>query len=250
MCRFVACLGAPTSLGTVLLDVPRSLLAQSMHPRHQIFGTGNPDGWGVAWSTPQGPRRHRSVTPMRDDPEAAGLATQVSAAFLAAVRLATPGMAIAEANTPPYVAGGWRFAHNGAVGGWTGAGRGMVEGLVSPQRLTATEGTTDSERLFAAILSSIDRGAAPADAAAHVVRAVDASCGGYLNVVLMDDERIIATAVGNSLFHRVTEDALVVASEPLDADDAWQRVPDRSLVVGSAIGVVVSALDDVSELVT
>jgi gamma-glutamyl hercynylcysteine S-oxide hydrolase len=52
-----------------------------------------------------------------------------------------------------------------------------------------------------------------------------------LNLLLTDGTRVAATAWENSLFTRTAaKRATWIASEPLDDDPAWVRVPDRSLV--------------------
>ena len=55
-----------------------------------------------------------------------------------------------------------------------------------------------------------------------------------MNLLLTDGHRIAATAWENSLFACTAADgpesSTVIASEPLDDDPAWERVPDRSVV--------------------
>ncbi len=49
MCRHLAWLGAPRSLGELLLQPEHGLLVQSYAPRRQRHGRMNADGWGVGF---------------------------------------------------------------------------------------------------------------------------------------------------------------------------------------------------------
>src|SRR2546423_1706427 len=122
MCRFVAHLGPRVTLEDLLLAPPHSLLRQSWAPRNQTHGTVTADGFGVGWYAfdvrPE-PARYRSVRPMWADRSFASMAGVVSStAVLAAVRSATPPSPVEETGAPPFTAGPWLFAHNGAVDGF------------------------------------------------------------------------------------------------------------------------------------
>ncbi|ROV65911.1 class II glutamine amidotransferase [Streptomyces globisporus] len=49
MCRHIAYVGEPVTLGEVLVRPPHSLVRQSWEPRRQRYGTVNADGFGVGW---------------------------------------------------------------------------------------------------------------------------------------------------------------------------------------------------------
>ena len=234
MCRFVAYLGPPVTLGALLLHPPQALVRQAWAPRHQRHGCINADGFGAGWYDPARrpePARYRSARPMWADRSFASLADLVaSPAVLAAVRNATPPSPVEESGTPPFTAGPWLFAHNGAVDGFVGAGRTALRSLVSDARSAAIEGTADSEVLFALALDRLDAGVAPAAALVDVVRAVTATTSGRLNLVLTDGSQVAATAWGDSLFVLDADGAAVVASEPYDDDPRWLPVPDCSVV--------------------
>ena len=51
-----------------------------------------------------------------------------------------------------------------------------------------------------------------------------------LNLLLTDGRALHGTRFGNSLFAR----ASTIASEPLDQPDAWQEIPEDSLVLMTA----------------
>jgi glutamine amidotransferase len=52
--------------------------------------------------------------------------------------------------------------------------------------------------------------------------------------MLTDGRTLVATAWTHSLSTLVTEDAVMIASEPWDTDPRWTAVPDRHIVVASA----------------
>ncbi len=234
MCRFVAFLGPPLTLEALLLAPGHSLLHQAWEPRLQDHGTVNADGFGVGWydrnRRPE-PARYRSARPMWADRSFASLADLVvSSAVLAAVRDATPPLPVEESGTPPFTAGPWLFAHNGAVDGFAEGARVALRRRLSDVRSAAIEGSADSEVLFALALDRLEAGATLAQALADVVATVTGTASGRLNLVLTDGRAVAATAWGDSLFVHQADGAVVVASEPYDDRPEWHPVPDRSAV--------------------
>jgi len=234
--------GPPVSLGALLDGSPHSLVDQARHARYQSSGTENPDGWGVAWFDESGDmHRYRSATPIWTDPACAQLAECVVAGdVVAAVRLASPGARVEEAGNAPFVADDrWLFSLNGVVDGFHDGLDDELRALVSEPRRAAIEGGSDSEVLFALALDRLDAGRSALDALADVVGVVEERTTGRLNLILSEPGAVTATAVGNSLFRR---DATLVASEPIDDDPEWVRLPDRSLLTIDGVGLSVEAL--------
>ena len=245
MCRFVVYLGAPITLEALLLAPEHSLLRQSWAPRHQRHGTVNADGFGVGWydaaRRPE-PARYRTARPMWADRSFASLAGVVaSGAVVAAVRSATPPAPVEESGAPPFTAGRWLFAHNGAVDGFHDAPGIELRRQVSEHARAGIEGASDAEVLFALVLDRLDAGASMGEALIGAVTAVEAVTTARLNLIITDGEAVASTAVGDSLFVR-RGDGVVVASEPFDDDGCWQTVPDRSLVEACAGDVVITPL--------
>ena len=245
MCRYLAYLGPPVTLESLLLEPPHSLLQQSFAPRRQRHGTVNADGFGVGWydldRRPE-PARHRTARPMWADRSFASMAGLIStAAVLAAVRSATPPAVGEEVGTPPFSAGPWLFAHNGAVDGFRGEVGGRLRRLVSDRRAAGIEGPTDSEVLFALVLDRLDARASAGEALVAVTQVVLGLTSARLNLVLLDGHRIAATAWGDSLYvlhdAGLSEGGVVVASEPHDEHPGWHEVPDASLVVATPEGL-------------
>ena len=240
MCRHLAYLGPPVALGALLVEPEHSLLTQTTAPRHQAPGITNVHGFGVAWYVERGLQRHRTTTPMADDPSLGGHGAVTSGAVLAAARNASPGLALEERNNAPYIAGQWAFSHNGFVFDYL-ARREDLTRKISAGGRRRIEGTTDSELAFAVVLDAIDDGADPGRALTRAIGLIGDD-GSKLNLLLTDGSTIWATRWGNSLFTLEGGDHVVVASEPHDDDPRWAEVPDRSLVVADLHATTIGAM--------
>ena len=145
MCRLIGiAANEATEFKIVLREAPRSLAALSREHR---------DGWGIAvfdaqsgkWSVEKGiacagedERFHRLAIGTRGD------------LLVSHVRQKTIGDT-SLANTHPFERGGWVFAHNGTIRdvAW-------LRAQVSAERAAEIEGETDSELLFAWVLTRLD----------------------------------------------------------------------------------------------
>jgi glutamine amidotransferase len=250
MCRHIAYLGPPRTLGSLLHDPQRSLEVQSWRPAFQREGAMNADGWGVGWwdvAVRPEPARYRTASPMWTDGSFRSVAHVVQAgAMLAAVRSATPPSPIVDTGNAPFASGPWLFSLNGFVTGFRAGIGEQLRRSLTVERAAGIEGSADTEVLFALVLDQLDAGATPADALARVTATVLALTEGKLNLLLGDGQAITATACGNSLFtlrdSGLAADGVLVASEPLDDDPAWERVPDGSVVLASIDDVEVVPL--------
>lgn len=128
-------------------------------------------------------------------------------------------------NTHPFQRGEIVFAHNGTVT--------AVNALVarsSRAQLAQIAGDTDSERLFAFVMTfveshGIERGVAAAVRALHSLGEV-----GTASFLLSDGVRLYAHRLGRSLYTLAREGVALVASEQL-TDEPWVEVPERTLIV-------------------
>jgi predicted glutamine amidotransferase len=114
------------------------------------------DGWGAAWVCPEeaaGVAVHRSTAAAVTDPEfdATTGAVAARAAFVH-LRWATVGIPVSPANTHPFVADGWAFAHNGFI-----RDSDRIADLLPARHRAALRGTTDSERYFRLVLHSAEQ---------------------------------------------------------------------------------------------
>jgi predicted glutamine amidotransferase len=225
MCRLVAALSTrPRALQHALVAAPRSLKALSVEHRH---------GWGVAahreerWSLSVG------TPPAHEDPAFDDACAQETHAWIAHVRLATVG-SVQRGNTHPFLRGRWCFAHNGTI-----RDQDFLRERTSAQRDGEREGSTDSERFFAYILTRLDQeGLASEPACGRVDRALveavreatEREGFGAVNFVLSDGEALYVHRLGRTLSIREEDGLFVAASEPWSDDDAWRPFDDRALV--------------------
>lgn len=239
MCRMFALASARSiSARALLRDAPRSLCTLSNE---------HPDGWGVAMHDGAGWDLHRSTACAARCDRFAELAERVSARLVIAhIRQKTVGPT-SLANTHPFRRGAFVFAHNGTVRPTALA---SLVALASPARLAEVAGDTDSERLFAFVLTRID--AAPT-IEAGVTSAVRTLHGledpGTANFLLSCGTRIYAHRLGRSLFAIERGDdrralAVAVASERLTAEP-WRELPERSLVALEA-GTLRTIIDPIA----
>jgi len=271
MCRHVAYLGPPVPLRSVLIDPPAGLYRQAWAPRMQRHGTVNADGFGVGWYADGDPvpARYRRAVPIWGDPSLPDLARVTrSGAVLAAVRSATPGMALGESAVAPFASGRWLFSHNGALNGWPESAEallfpgGTAPPGTPPHGGTARppippgppappwplEGMVDSALLWALVRGRL-RSGDPADVAlAATIRSVEAAGGsGRFNFLMTDGESVAATAAGDTLWYRQADGAVTVASEPCDDEPGWTEVPDRHMLTAAPDGVTVRPLTAATE---
>ena len=235
MCRHVGYLGPPIPLSTVLFDASHSLLRQSWAPKDmRRGGTINADGFGVAWYADATVVRYRRGCPLWTDADLPALAAATAAgAFVAAVRSATVGMPVTETAAAPFTDGRFLFSHNGLVAGWPDSAVPLAARLPTRDLLTL-DAPTDSALLWALVRHRLREGAEPAKAVLDTVVDVTAAApGSRLNLLLCDGGTLVATTLGHALSVRTGTGAVLVASEPLDDDPAWQPVPDARLVVAT-----------------
>jgi predicted glutamine amidotransferase len=252
MCRLLGiAANEPTEFRIVLREAPRSLAALSREHR---------DGWGIAvfdaalgtWQLDKG------TACAGEDARFHRLAIQIRGDLLVShIRQKTIGDT-SLLNTHPFERGRWIFAHNGTVKdvAW-------LRAHASRERIAEIAGDTDSELLFAWILTRLDEvGDANAPASAATDRAIGAAARearqrpafGAFNFLLSDGSTTYAHRFGRSMFllERHPEDAVVssrtsrdgtiletpwspqrsavfVASERV-TDEPWQSVEDGTLL--------------------
>ncbi|TQS43619.1 ergothioneine biosynthesis protein EgtC [Cryptosporangium phraense] len=253
MCRHLAYLGPALTLHELLIEPEHGLYRQSWQPRRQQHGTVNADGFGVGWYAPGDPvpARYRRDRPIWGDPNLLDLARVIrSGAVLAAVRSGTDGMGFAEAAAAPFTSGKWLFSHNGAVPGWPGSLH-RLSAALPPEDLTRLEAPTDSALLWAYAQHRLAAGVPlPLAVAETVSNALSDAPGARLNLLATDGTTIVATVRGDTLsWKRASPAGVLVASEPTDDGRGWHDVPDDSLLVATADGVTVTALELAVEVV-
>jgi len=216
MCRMFGVVATqPVALHAFLWEGARSLAALSSE---------HCDGWGIAlhdasaWSVEKRPTCAGQCAQYR---EIASTATAAHA--IAHIRKKTVGETKLS-NTHPFRRDRFVFAHNGTMPGVA-----TLQARTSRSRLAEIAGDTDSERLFAFILTSVDdapslsQGVARATAELRRGPAI-----GSASFLFSDGARMFAFRQGRTLFTMAHQRAAIVASEPLTSD-AWRELPDGSL---------------------
>lgn len=222
----------------------------------QIQSRDHADGWGIGYY-PEGataPLVLRSINGAYADAEFAETAGRVSArTVIAHVRRASCGPVSLE-NTHPFHHDRWMFAHNGTVSRFAEVAR-ALEDIVDRRLIGLLRGETDSERCFLIVLSRLlargslegpgrseAMGSAIVEAAEQIHALADAGAAepSSLTFILSDGVSLVAYRDGRSLHYSVNEPVsrlegapvseLMVASEVLSAERAWNEVPEGGLV--------------------
>lgn len=251
MCRLLGIASSePTDFKIVLRESMRSMAALSRE---------HPDGWGLAvFDEATGWRVDRGVACAVDDERFHRVALGIQGTVLVShIRQKTVGET-SLANTHPFERGRWLFAHNGTVKDLA-----WLRASTSPARLAEIRGETDSELLFAWLLTRLDEaGVANAHPSAETDRAVGAAARqarerhgfGAFNFLLSDGETLYAHRFGRTMhllergphdavrMQRTSRDgtvletpwsqrrtAILVASEKM-TNEPWQHVEEGMLL--------------------
>jgi glutamine amidotransferase len=164
MCRVLAYLGEPLPARSLLFDTENSLVAQSYNPR--MMNTFlNLAGFGMqAWDStslrPEEPFTYRTTTLPSFDRNLRFLSAKIAPTCLVAhVRGVTYSdeVVVADTNLHPFRFPGARvvLAHNGHLRQFARMRYSLVE-HVRPELAQRIEGTTDSEWIYALIMSQLD----------------------------------------------------------------------------------------------
>jgi glutamine amidotransferase len=207
MCRLLGIASSEaTDFKIVLREAPRSLAALSREHR---------DGWGIAvYDDANGWRIDRGLMCAGEDERFHRLAVGSRGELLVShVRQKTVGET-SLVNTHPFGSGRWVFAHNGTV-----KDTAWLRESTSPERLAEIGGETDSELLFAWLLTRLDdAGVSRAPASSETDRAVAAAAHaararpgfGAFNFLLSDGTATYAHRFGRTMhvLERTPDDPL------------------------------------------
>ena len=164
MCRLLGYVGAPISLGNVLFETSSSLARQSYSPKMMATFL-NLAGFGmVAWdprtARAEDPLIYRTTTLPAFDRNLRSLAAKLAPTCLIAhVRGVTYGEreVVAETNLHPFrfPGAGVALAHNGHLRDFGRMRYDLID-HVRPELARRIEGTTDSEWIYALVLSQLE----------------------------------------------------------------------------------------------
>ncbi len=269
MCRILAYLGEPLPVRNLLYDTDNSLVRQSYSPRMMntflnLAGFGL-KAWDPASLRPDDPFTYRTTTLPSFDRNLRFLAAKLAPTCLVAhVRGVTYSheALVAETNLHPFHFAGTRIvlAHNGHLRQFATMRYALVE-HVDPALARRIEGTTDSEWIYALILSQLadpagvpeTRELADATAAAlRILRRVRADHGidtsSPVNLFLSTGRAVVATRFSFDYGWYPPEDEMLETDLPFvslwyalggeyaNGDGGWQMTagePARSMIVAS-----------------
>jgi glutamine amidotransferase len=222
-----------------LVDAPVSLA---------LLSRDHPDGWGVAvHSQAVGWVLHRSLTAAEYDPRFPVVAEIAGEVLIGHVRKRTVG-SVSLANTHPFERSSWVFAHNGTV-----LRPEILQRLISPRRSAEIQGQTDSEILFAYLLTELDAAGATESPSPHasdcairfaVTRTLGLPGMGTCNFVLANAHSVYAYRAGRELYlldrwessmammtgSAPTSDRTLLISSAKITDEPWDPVPEHGLL--------------------
>lgn len=238
MCRLVAYAGPGLAAEALVFGGSHSLYEQSHAPRELMHGSVNADGYGVVWYRDLRPVRVGGCRPIWQDGDLRRvLESSASPMMLAAVRNATPGIAVDESGNPPLTHGRWTFILNGFVEDFRARSMRTLRRRLPDDLYGHLRGSSDSETLFLLAVSAVEGGASLPEALEcvrdEVVGVLDADQEAQLTMVLADGEDLAALRtssvdVTNSLYvasgHPLAPRGTLLASEPLDGDASWRPV--------------------------
>jgi glutamine amidotransferase len=245
MCRHLAYLGEPQTLRELLYVPEHSLQVQAYAPRMSRTCVLNADGFGAGWydATRPAPVRYRRAQPMWTDVSFADVADVVrTGCALAAVRSATVGFPVDESCAQPFTDGDRLFSHNGVVPGFAGVEAKLRELAGDLAPIPDARAPVDSALLFALAAGHWRAGAPLEEGLVHVVRTLASLAPGRCNLLATDGQRLAATAWGETLFVRRSDQGVLIVSEPHDDEPGWEEVEDRSLVTAGPEGVHIRTL--------
>jgi glutamine amidotransferase len=269
MCRLLAYLGEPLPMQTLLFDTDNSLVRQSYSPR--MMNTFlNLAGFGMkAWDPvsvrPEDPFTYRATTLPSFDRNLRSLSSKLAPTCVVAhVRGVTYSdeAVVADTNLHPFHFAGARvvLAHNGHLRQFPRMRYALVE-HVRPELAQRIEGTTDSEWIYALVLSQLDdpfglpesRELADATAdALRIVRKVRVAHGidtsSPVNLCVSTDRAVVATRLSFDYGWYPPEDEMLETDLPFVSlwyaiggkytkrDGHWQMTagdPPRSVIIAS-----------------
>lgn len=250
MCRlFIYACERPTPAAEVL--------GEDTYRRFRQLARLHRDGWGMAWLSPHDGlggaedgliveregsiAAARSLTPADHDPDFDTLARRpLGRAGMVHLRWATAGLDVTAANTHPFLADGWAFAHQGSI-----PTPERVEAGLEPAWASRLRGKTDSERYFLYLLQcAAEVGDIVAGAQRAVGDIVDRCGPTSLNALLLSESQLIVVHGTGGLEPSLEDMVDVLGSDeqiPPEHREAYYRLRYRSVagmatVISSGLG--------------
>ncbi len=153
MCRWLAYIGDPIFMDSIIIKPPSSLLEQSLNSKMSFRKDGsilttNGDGFGIGWynKKPE-PGLFKTAEPAWANDNLSEICNQVRARiFMSHIRAASVG-SVQRNNAHPFKYKNWLFQHNGSVSEFHKIRRELLFDL-KPELFNSIKGDTDSESIF------------------------------------------------------------------------------------------------------
>ena len=261
MCRLLGYLGSPVQLDRLLAKPEHSLIVQSYQPREMTAGLLNADGFGLGWYHAEKsalPYIYKNVLPIWSDINLPQLSRYIeSNCVLGYVRSATPGLSVDLINCQPFSDRNLLFIHNGYIDNFRQTLYRSIRNSLSHSAYLHIQGTTDSEHIFALILSELETGnsnsltEALTNSIIKLSQLAQDRVNFSANIVLSDGKELVASRYSNReqspTLYYIKDDILypngaIVASEPM-FEGNWIRCPEKSIIsVGRNLEVRVNTI--------
>ncbi len=268
MCRFVLYLGPEITVSSLVTEPSHSLIRQSFMSQEREEPL-NGDGFGVAWyahGLSDAAAVFKDISPAWNNHNLLNVARVVkSDCIMAHVRAASSGLPVTQLNCHPFI---WRdlaFMHNGDLGGFRQLRRKLLARL-SDEAFSWIKGSTDSEHIFALFIDHYlaeegkTESVARLEAALRATLATLAELRGdlvedadaFLNLAVTNGRTAVVSRVASAgndpeslymiggrqydcvdgvcMMRPGSSSAVLVASEPLSADEGWVKVPNNHMV--------------------
>jgi|JI8StandDraft_1071087.scaffolds.fasta_scaffold10417_2 ergothioneine biosynthesis protein EgtC len=268
MCRLLGYIGSSISLDNILCQPEHSLIVQSYQPREMTSGLVNADGFGIGWYHPTkdtNPFTYRNILPIWSDINLPPLSRYIeSRCLLGYVRSATPGQAVDLSNCQPFQRDRLLFIHNGFIKNFRQTLYRPLRHLLNDSCYQEINGTTDSEHIFALLLTQLMKNAHFSLTIAlqetlklltqlslstpslnnkeyqegELTTVPNTGTEISANVIISDSHQLVASrfATRNPVpsLYWVRDDpsfpnAVIIASEPLFKGD-WHSLPENSII--------------------
>ncbi len=153
MCRWIAYIGQPIFMDTLVTRPEHSLVTQSLETKMRYKPDGsilsvNGDGFGIGWfNQKKNPGLYKVSEPAWSNENIHSICSQTkSHLFMAHIREATSGE-VHRSNTHPFIYKNWLFQHNGCINGFKAIYRELCFDI-QPELFPLLRGNTDSEVFF------------------------------------------------------------------------------------------------------
>ncbi len=202
----------------------------------------NADGFGFGWFDDENkPVSYRQTLPAWSDLNLQALSRSLSRDhWYGYVRSATPGQAVHVDNTQPFILQNRFFLHNGLIADFKNQKTALAELLDKPS-LANLQGDTDSAWVAALLQQQLHESSDIVAAIQTVCQQLATVCEQHvlLNFIIGDQEECYAVrhAINADCPTLYTlqngqryPDSMLIASEPFDADPAWEPVAEHCII--------------------